>query len=64
MYTKFRLDLAVSYMPIYVHIVMNGLRLRNVLLQELCLPTIKHVYYIGYRFLSVYKFELSALSGL
>ena len=43
-YTKFRLVVSVSYMIIYVPIVMYGLRLFIVVLQELhCLPNCLHI---------------------
>ena len=43
-YTKFHLDWLLSYMAIYVPIVMSGLRLFIVVLQELqCLPNCLHV---------------------
>ena len=59
--TMFRLVVSVSYMAIYVPIVMYGLRLFIVVLQELhCLPNCLHTYMI--KVIGFYHFTKFCLS--
>ena len=60
-YTKFRLVVSVIYMTIYVPIVMYGLRLFIVVLQELhCLPNCLHISMI--KVIGFYHFTKFCLS--